>query len=331
VVSFAAAGQNSVAALATTSGSTEVRHYSTSTGQYGSVITADPAAGSSYQVLGATTNRVLLKHRSATGGITVETWNTATDTLVGTTPLGTNTFVAGRVDAVHGQGAVLLHGSGNADLVLPVDLATGSAGNPIPADPPNVSPGTYSLLDFDTSTGALYLAKAAGPFNCLGSAVVARVDLATRAVAAVGNTSGCSHGIASDGAGTLYNLSATQISVNITPTAVLGALDETTGTAGNPSSVRLGIPSALAVDGRHKVAVVSYPTPAGQPYFGGMFVPDNNATGQLLVVDLTTGKVLRTISGIGTKSGPVTLQLDPATRTGWTYGPYNAQIQQFSY
>lgn len=25
------------------------------------------------------------------------------------------------------------------------------------------------------------------------------------------------------------------------------------------------------------------------------------------------------------------LQLDPATRTGWTFGPYDAQIQQFSY
>jgi hypothetical protein len=65
-----------------------------------------------------------------------------------------------------------------------------------------------------------------------------------------------------------------------------------------------------------------------------MYVPDNNATGQLVVVDLATGKVLRTVTGVtlGGHSAPNdTIQLDPATRTGWTYGAYDEQIQQFSY
>jgi membrane protein DedA with SNARE-associated domain len=89
------------------------------------------------------------------------------------------------------------------------------------------------------------------------------------------------------------------------------------------------------VDGTHRIAVVSYATPAGTAYFGaGMWIPDNNSTGRLVIVDLTTGAVLRTLAGftIGSHGGADNaIQLDPSTRTGWTYGPDDAQIQQFSY
>ncbi|MBM9505772.1 S8 family serine peptidase [Actinacidiphila acididurans] len=336
VESFAAAGDHSVAALATTDGGSEVRHYATATGGYGAVITADPAAGSAYEVVGATADRALLVHRSAGNQFQVETWNTATDTLTAAAPLPAgDTYVTGRVDATRGKGALLLHGTGNADLVLPVDLATGAAGDPIPADPTGVAAGTYSLLALDPSSGQVFLAKQAGAFNCLGGVTVARIDLTARTVTSAGSSSGCSHGIASDGNGSLYNLFATAISVNIVPTGSLGSVNETTGAAGTTSSVRLGKPAGLAVDGVHKIAVVSYASPVGTAYFGaGMFVPDNNATGQLAVVDLTTGTVIRTLTGfvIGGHGGAQNaIQLDPATRTGWTYGPYDTQIQQFSY
>ncbi|MEW1861914.1 hypothetical protein AB0399_16325 [Streptomyces sp. NPDC088194] len=339
VSGFAADGDHSVVALTTASGGTEVRHYATATGRYGAVITADTAAGSAYQVVGATTDRVLLVHRSAPGGdLRVETWDTASGTLVGSTvlPAAEDTYVTGRVDAAHGRGALLLHGADSADLVLPVDLSTGTAAAPIPADLPGVLVGSYGLLAVDTSTGAVFLARPAGPFNCLGSATVARVDLAARTVTAAGSTSACSHGIASDGNGTLYNLFATAISVNIVPTGVISGTDETTGaTAGDSVTVRLGKPAALAVDGTHKIAVVSYSSPAGTAYFGaGMWVPDNNASGRLVVVDLTTGKVLRTLTGftLGGHASPAdAIQLDPSTRTGWTFGAYDQQIQQFSY
>ncbi|BBB01867.1 hypothetical protein RVR_9477 [Actinacidiphila reveromycinica] len=338
VTGFAADGAHSVAALATASGGSEVRHYATATGRYGAAVTADGEAGSGYDVVGATDDRVLLVHRSAAGGLRVETWNTASDTLVGSTalPAADGTYVTGRVDAAHHRGALLLHGADGGDLVLPVDLAGGTAAAPIPADPAGVTAGSYGLLTVDAATGAVFLARPAGIFNCLGSATVARVDLTARTVTADGTTSACSHGIASDGAGTLYNLSATEISVNIVPTGVVSGTDEATGTStGDAVSVRLGKPAALAVDGAHEVAVVSYASPAGTAYFGaGMYVPDNNATGQLVVVDLTTGKVLRTLTGVtlgGHAAPDDTIQLDPATRTGWTFGAYDQQIQQFSY
>jgi hypothetical protein len=338
VLGFGADGDHSVAALATASGGTEVRHYSTATGRYGAVITADAATGSDYQVVGATDDRVLLAHRSAPDGdLRVETWNTASDTLVGATvlPAADDTYVTGRVDAAHDLGALLLHADG-ADQVLPVDLATGTSAAPIPADPSGVLAGSYGLLTFDASTGAVFLAKPAGAWNCLGGTTVARVDLTARTVTADGTTSGCSHGIASDGAGTLYNLSATEVSVNIVPTGVLSGVDEATGAAASDTvTVRLGKPAALAVDGVHKIAVVSYSSPAGTAYFGaGMYVPDNNASGRLLVVDLTTGTVLRTLAGftLGGHGAPAdAIQLDPSTRTGWTFGAYDQQVQQFSY
>ncbi|MBY8881279.1 S8 family serine peptidase [Actinacidiphila acidipaludis] len=338
VQSFAAAGDHSVAALARPDGGSEVRHYATATGRYGAVITSDSGDGSSYQVIGATADRALLAHRAADGDLRIETWNTGSDTLVGSTTLaaGDATYVTGRVDGAHARGAVLLHGTGNADEVLPVDLASGAAGAPIPADPSGVGTGTYGLMTVDPSSGDVFLAKTAGAFNCLGGVTVARVDLTARTVTADGSASGCGHGLATDGAGTLYDLSATVISVNIIPTGVISPIDEAAGkAAGDATTLRVGKPSALAVDGTHKIAVVSYPTPAGTPYFGaGLWVPDNNATGQLSVVDLTTGQVLRTLPGfvIGGHGGAEdAVQLDPATRTGWTFGPDDAQIQQFSY
>jgi hypothetical protein len=337
VQSFAAAGSRSVAALVTASGGTEVRNYSTATGRYGDVITSDSGSGSSYEVVGATANRVLLVHRtSADGDVRVETWNTTTDSLTGVTvlPAAKYSYLTGRVDTVHDRGALLLHGADKTDLVLPVDLGAGSAADPIAADPSGVAAGTYTLLTVDSSTGNVFLAKAAGPYNCLGGITPARIDLTARTVAGIGSTSACSHGIASNGAGSLINLSAAVPSINIVPTGALGMLDEKTGEAGNAITLRLGKPSALAVDGTHKIAVVSYTTPEGTAYFGsGMWVPDNNATGQLAVVDLTTGTVVRTLTGLAIGHGGAenALQLDPSTRTGWTYGPGDQQIQQFSY
>ncbi|WP_344113333.1 hypothetical protein [Kribbella alba] len=77
-------------------------------------------------------------------------------------------------------------------------------------------------------------------------------------------------------------------------------------------------------------------------YFGSQqgVVVDNNATSQIWVVDLTTGQPIRTLNAfIVTNRGGLLLhgiqdpsiQLDPTTRTAWTYSPDGTQIQRFSY
>ncbi|MFD3452849.1 S8 family serine peptidase [Streptomyces sp. NPDC058691] len=349
VLSFAAAGDDSIAALRTVSGATEIRHYSTRTGLYGPVIASDTGDESEYEVIGAApaTHRALVVHQATSGGdVQVETWNTATGALVGRTALAADDyrFVVGRVDAARSRGALLLLRAvdDNSDLVLPVDLKDGTTAAPIPADLPDVPKGTYSLLDIDASTGDVYLAKGAPVALCLGGVQIPRVNLQTRSVTSVGTMSGCSNGFSSDDAGTLYNLSATAPSTKIVPTSVLGSLNADTGASDDPVAVRRGASTGMAVDGANGLAVAAFTAAEGVSYPGSgeVFVSDNNATGQLLVIDVTTGEVVKTLTGfqIGGHGGPLvhggvmnSVQLDPATRTGWTYGAYDGQIRQFSY
>jgi hypothetical protein len=349
LLSFAAAGKDSVVALRNTSGGSEVRHYNTATGAYGAVLTSDSGSGSDYQVIGvaAASHRVLLAHVGAAGGdVQLETWDTAVGKQVGSSVLRAAEYrvVAGRVDAKRGRAAVLLRAIvGNADSVLPVDLATGTTSDPILADGNGNTPaGTYSLLDIDQSTGAVFLGKIATAIICLGGVAPAKVDLDTRAVTTSESVSACGRGIASDGAGTLYNLAAGSVSTKIAPTATLTPYDEGTQTTGAGFALRKGTPASLAVDGVHHLALVSFAAPEGAVYFGSQqgVVSDNNATSQVVVVDLTTGQPVRTVNGIiVTNRGGLLLhgvqdrsiQLDPTTRTAWTYSPGGTQLQQFSY
>ncbi|GAA1645680.1 hypothetical protein GCM10009744_40660 [Kribbella alba] len=167
-------------------------------------------------------------------------------------------MVAGRVDAKHNRAAVLLRAMvGNADSVLPVELANGTTGTPILADGNGkTQAGTYSLLDIDQSTGNVFLGKIATAIICLGGVPPARVDLDTGTVTTSESVSACGHGIVSDGAGTLYNLAAGSVSTKLAPTTTLTPYDEAGQTTGNGFALRRGTPSSLAVDGVHHLALV---------------------------------------------------------------------------
>ncbi|MDX6260742.1 MAG: hypothetical protein QOH84_2430 [Kribbellaceae bacterium] len=349
LLSFIAAGNNSIVALRTITGGTEVRRYSTASGAYGGLLTSDPGAGSDYHVIGvaAGSHRVLLAHATQAGGdVRLETWDTAAGTLVGSSVLAASEYrvVAGRVDAKRNRAAVLVRAiTGNVDSVLPVDLATGTVGAPIIADGNGtIAAGTYSLLELDQSTGSVFLGKVGSAIICLGGVAPAKIDLDTATVTTAESVSACGHGIASDGAGTLYNLAAGSVSTKIAPTTTLTPYDETSQTTGDGFALRKGTPSTLAVDGLHHLALVSFAAPEGVVYFGAQqgVVSDNNATSQVAIVDLSTGKLLRTLNtGIVTNRGGLllhgvqdtSLQLDPTTRSAWTYSPDGTQLQQFSY
>ncbi|WP_371405504.1 S8 family serine peptidase [Kribbella sp. NBC_00662] len=349
LLSFIASGNDSIAALRTTTGGSEVRRYSTATGTYGTVLTSDAHSGSDYHVIGVApaTHRVLLAHVATAGGDTqLETWDTARGTLVGSSVVRAADYrvVSGRVDPSRNRAAVLVRANAdNVDSVLPVDLADGTVATPIVADGNGTIPaGTYSLLDLDRSTGAVLLGKIGSAIICLGGVAPAKIDLDSRAVTTAESVSACGHGIASDGAGTLYNLAAGSVSTKIAPTATLTPYDEASQTTGDGIALRKGAPASLAVDGVHHLALVSFAAPEGTVYVGSQqgVVSDNNATSQVAVVDLSTGQVVRTLNGIiVTNRGGLllhgiqdtSLQLDPAARTAWTYSPDGTQIQQFSY
>lgn len=96
------------------------------------------------------------------------------------------------------------------------------------------------------------------------------------------------------------------------------------------------------MDGRNQPAVVEFAAPEGTAYAGSRqgLVPDNLATAQTPVIDLKTGTVAPTMNGFspGDHGGALvhggvmnSVQLDPATRTGFTYGAGDVQIQRFPY
>ena len=349
VLSFAAAGPASVAALAEPDGSTQVVHYDPATGEYGAVIASDSATTSDYEVLGvdAGLQRALLVHQSSkSGATTVETWNTATNTLAGeyTVPAGYE-FASGEVDAARDRAAVLLRPltatSGLFDAVTAVSLTDGSAGPLIDADLAGIPADTYTLMAIDQGTGEVYLTSQSGLGECLGGVVPAQIDLDNGVVTDLSAAPRCQFGLASVD-GTLYSLTATLQSLKIVPTSVLFPINEASGTSGAAMTVRRQEPVGMAVDPSRSLAVIMYPTAAGTPFFGSQqgFVPDSNATGQLALVDLKTGQTLDVIGGFqGTaRGGPLMhgaishlLQLDPATHTGWAYANGDQQIQQFSY
>jgi hypothetical protein len=67
---------------------------------------------------------------------------------------------------------------------------------------------------------------------------------------------------------------------------------------------------------------------------------DSNSSGQIEVMDTATGTSVKTLIGFNFRfgfGGPYnsaserSVQLDPATRTGWTFAPGASQIVRFSY
>jgi hypothetical protein len=333
VVDFAAGGADSVVVTDDGNGNQAVRRYDPGTGTYG----ANLATGNGFRLVGVADHRAVVLH-----GANVEVYDIQAARLAGTAALGDYTPVGGRVDATRHRAAILVHHNGdNADAVVAVDLATGTAGVPIAVDK-TVAAGTYALIDLDQKTGQVFVAKAGGGLICFagGAGLVARVDLDTAAVTAADRADGCAAALAvDDGADTAYQLSYRSFSVNINGTTNLIPVAGDTLVSGAGIPVRQQPSLTLAVDGGHHLALVAFRTPPATPQFGavGGLIFDNNATSQVVVVDLATGKTVGTVRGMNFTSGLVGpgpgrgVQLDPATRTGWTFSGDGHQVQQFSY
>ena len=328
-----------------------LRLYDTATGTYGAILATGATTNDGYSIVGVdpSSHHVLVNHwQFMSTSFALEVYDTSTAKLVSSvSETGSYTAVGGRVDPTRHRGDVLVHrDSDNADMVLPVDMATGQVGTAVPADAPGVAAGTYGLIDVDQTTGAVLLAKADDNNNCAasGPGLVAGVNLDTGTITPATTADGCADRIAIDqGTGTLYQLSAHAdqfedgyggpTSLIPTPTSTLKA--------GPPIPVRQLEGEALAVDSVHHLALVPFvqqdatPLPSDLP-------SDNNATSEIAVVDLTTGKEVSTVRGFNFGWGFLNfsgydapaeqqIELDPTTRTGWTYAWNGQQLQQFSY
>ncbi|HEX3786382.1 MAG TPA: S8 family serine peptidase [Pseudonocardiaceae bacterium] len=339
----------SLVAVRDPDGSESVRGYQPSTGTYGATLTADPSPTSGYEVLGTdgTAKRALLLHWTATGW-SLETYNTSTNTEVNSVSAADQyTVLGGRVDPTRHRAAILARRtSDNTDMVLTVDLTTGTLGTPIVADAPGVSPSTYGLIDINTATGTVYLSRISSSLICFagGIASVASVDLDTGTVTPSASSDGCAIQIGDDsGNNQLYQMSYRSFSVNIVGTTNLLPVDGDTLAGGTAIAVRQEAPVGLAIDPVHNLGLVAFNAPQGIAQFGNVNgrITNNNATGEIAVIDLTTGKTVSTVTGLGFATGLNSIEydiynqhrieLDPATRTGWTFSGDNVQVQEFKY
>jgi hypothetical protein len=341
-------GGTSVAAVESPTGEGSVYDYNAATGTYGRKLTSDPAYGSIYEVFGVDSadHTLVLHKQTTTGEQWLETYDTSTGNAVGSPVRVDDQYVVigGRVDAKRNRAALLAYRSSDrASFALPVDTATGTQGTPLQLEPTPDGFSRYGLLDVDESTGVFSAQKTGSTINCLasiGSGTVAAVDLDNGTVTHSQGGTPCAGDLASDQKGNLYETWYHSLSVNFAGTGYFAQLP-------SGDQVNLGMaqaPVALAVDGEHHLALFAFRFPDLKPTggFQQYGFTDNNATGRIVVVDLKTGQTVGTVTGVeypqfGSYNGRLeshherAVQLDPATRTGWTYAGDGSQIQQFSY
>ncbi|KPI09845.1 peptidase S8 and S53 subtilisin kexin sedolisin [Actinobacteria bacterium OK006] len=341
-------GGTSVAAVESPTGEGSVYDYNAATGTYGRKLTSDPAYGSIYEVFGVDSahHTLVLHKQTTTGEQWLETYDTSTGNAVGS-PVGVDdqyVVTGGRVDAKRHRAAVLAsRSSDRAGFVLPVNTATGAQGTPLQLEPTPDHFSTYGLLDVDESTGVFSAQKTGSTINCLastGSGTIATINLDSETITHSQGGTPCATDLASDQKGSLYETWYHSLSVNFAGTGYFAQLP-------SGEQVNLGTaqaPLALAIDGEHHLALFAFRYPDLKPTggFQQYGFADNNATGRIAVVDLKTGKTVRTVTGVeyplfGSYNGRLethrerVIHLDPATRTGWTYAADGSQIQQFSY
>ena len=254
--------------------------------------------------------------------------------------VATDPFLLGaRVDPLRHRAAILGWASADySDLILPLDLASGKLGTAIGSDVGAPFKGLYNGLDLDTATGRVFPARILFGDLCIvlrGGSWVTAVDLDAGTAAPAAQDASCTTGIAADQSGGAAHTTIGPVySFPMFPQGQTQHIDETTLVATTPQWLSGRGALYPVVDPVNKLLLAGFM--AADDYFY-----DNSATSAVGVFDLTSGKrlaLLRDFNLVGILSGhnyfklaARGIQLDPRTRTGWTYGPFNAQVQTFSY
>ena len=248
-------------------------------------------------------------------------------------------ILAGRVDPQRHRADLLAwRGGDQADVILPVDTTTGVPGTPVVAD--NGTPGAhfYTMLDVEQASGKVDLGGSfAGDLCVIRRAGYTTVDVDAGTAAPMSATNRCLTGIVSDQAGHADVTVGPFYSYPMLPEARMQQVDETTGTVGDLQDLAARSPIFPTVDTVHGLLVVGF--------LGGTdWQTNNNGMSGVGVYDLHTGAQVSfterfnlfsayggLVGAFTTLQGERGIQLDPSTRTGWTYAPYGNQIQQFHY
>lgn len=343
---FAIDGANSVVALAGADGS-EVIRYDPATGTYGPVIASDTSGGQFY-VFGVDTpdGTTLVDDAQTSGegfydGDDVELYDMRTGALLAKPDLSGYTLKGGVVDAAHGRADLLgTDTSTGQDAVIAIDMKTG-AEHVVPDVDSTIRDGAIQGITLDSATGVVYLAAPSGGLICRGGGdSIAAVDPGTGSVSVIGSGTNCDTDLAVDpAAGTLISTSYHSFSLNIPGTSSLNVAPESDPSSVASYSLRAGGAAELGIDPVSHLALTMYPEPAGPAKFGGIPITDSNATSVVDVISTTSGAVEKVLGGFSEAAlygypfsvNDPGIQLDPATRTGYTFAPGDDQIQEFHY
>ncbi len=321
-----------------------LRPYNPATGLYGTPFAADSTGQSNYYMFGSDTSL----HRTATirydwyGTLqNLESYDSLTGARLASIPVDSATqfaLVGGRVDAGRHRAALLgWSGTDFSDNVVPFDLAAGTLGAPIFADNGTDSRGVLTTLDVDAATGNALLARMLWGDLCLfWDTFVTSVNLDSGVAAPVEPAVNCVTGLGADQRGGIAFLTVGPMFgfPRLFPVGQLQTLDQVTLNTSHLSGLPARSPMFPVVDRVNRLLLVGFAATDD-------YLVDNNAMSAVGVFDAQTGKQLGLLpyfnfieqvfgnnSLVGNERG---IQVDPATRTGWTYGPSGAQVQQFRY
>ncbi len=332
--------------------------YDPTTGAYGSVLASDPQGGTLFETYGsdAAHDVTLIGRRGLIDGDglstdqSVQTYDLRTNTKTSDVSVEGSQFDlwAGQVDQARHRGAIVVwHYADNTHSLIPFDLTTNTMQSPIAVDQPD-APIAYGMMDVDRATGNAVLASGninAGDCRRAHPGKLLTVNLDARSVGSAGSTDPCVTGLAAsqDGSSSYLSTGGLASIAMLAPDGNLLPVDEASAQPGQPIDVT-ATPSLMfpVIDSIHHVALVG--SLQGNDRCWTFKCPmNNNPMSSISVIDLNTGKVLKKMSTFnlwGTVSPSIiddsfvsrhSIQIDPATRTGWTYGADGRQLQQFSY
>jgi hypothetical protein len=248
-------------------------------------------------------------------------------------------LLGARVDPLRHRAAILGWASSDySDLMLPLDLATGTLGKAISTDVGTTSKALFNGLDLDAHTGRVFPARIIFGDLCivmLGGSHVTAVDLDAGTAAPVAQDASCTSGIAADqSGGGLHTTIGPVYSFPMFPPGQTQRIDERTLVTTAPRWLSARGALYPVVDPVNHLMLAGFM--AAEDYFY-----DNSATSAVGVFDLASGRrvaLLRDFNLVAILFGDNYfavaargIQLDPRTRTGWTYGRLNSEVQEFSY
>ncbi len=313
-------------------------------GSYGAPVAQDATGQSIYYMFGSDT----LLHRTVTirydwfGTLqNLESFDSQTGAKLASIPVDAGTdfaIIGGRVDSSRHRASLLgLSGADYSDNVLPFHTDSGALDPAIFADNGTDDRGVFTTLDVDTSSGhALLASMFFGDLCMFFDTFATAVDVDHATAAPVGPVQNCVSGLAADNAGRRGYLTIGPMFAfpRLFPPAQLQTFDQGSLHASNLSGLGPRSPLFPVVDSRNGLLIAGFVTTDS-------YLVDNNAMSAVGVFNLSSGNPIRVLPSfnflaqlfgnnglVGNERG---IQIDPSTRTGWTYGPGGVQVQQFHY